>query len=647
MAFDSIEEIPSYDLLEDADALDWLWLHSKPWKIFSFSPVQAERRHSFSVFENLAAKRECHEALFGQGRLLLLDGKSEEALALLEEANKSSCDAGYLSWFAWALLLVSKDQSFYRRFSTQQRSNSCCKDALVLHPGFSLALRCLAHLEPESIPNSVGLDPVAHLVACGRQALDASTAQQRRQGASALRSFLAEVQSPEDLPNVCLLLGTLGATASSSGCPAATSSGWVSAKLMALDSLWRYWTKSKRPNRAAEAALVAVGALRSERQAWQRAVVLALKALALDGQWDECWRLASAELSFHTSREILYQCGRLAHYDGRQEARQAYLPHLRGMWPLVPHQVQPYVGFWLALLEFKEGIPLVAARKLQDLWPRLQEGSFQSLQKQRLAKESLDLAEQLKADVERIYELSNALWLSASGKDDPATVANVGAQAGNGYSPASTGGQNDSTARRSENGHVHRRPPGWEERSRRSHGSTPEEAALPHLSPTISPWRRLPDGPKKPKRELRWLASGLGSAWKVFEAWRAQQALKSVEANDAFLGSLCKGRLHFMLGELDEAQRIWSDMCSEEPGRVEGLLELWRLHDAQEAHKKAVLCARKALELTTSELQVSVEAEMIFHHKAWGGAAGEALTPRHWVRPSFGAKDVENEVENA
>ena len=49
-------------------------------------------------------------------------------------------------------------------------------------------------------------------------------------------------------------------------------------KLMALDALWRYWTEAQRPSKAAEAALVAVSALRAHPKAWQRAVSLALKA---------------------------------------------------------------------------------------------------------------------------------------------------------------------------------------------------------------------------------------------------------------------------------------------------------------------------------------------------------------------------------
>ena len=47
---------------------------------------------------------------------------------------------------------------------------------------------------------------------------------------------------------------------------------------------------------------------------------------------------------------------------------QAYLPHLKGMLPLVPQAVRFYVRFWVAMLESKNGYLLVAARCLQEIW---------------------------------------------------------------------------------------------------------------------------------------------------------------------------------------------------------------------------------------------------------------------------------------
>ncbi|CAL1127988.1 unnamed protein product [Cladocopium goreaui] len=547
-------------------------------------------------------------------------GSLQEALPYLEEALELCRDATILTWFAWVLLITSKKQNFYRRYLAQQRVSECCKEALQMQPS-ALAAQCLAHVEPETLAMCTALNPVHHLVAYGRHCLDGAAAQ-RRAGAAALRRFLAEVNGPADLPTACLLLGELGATPVTGG-STVTTAMIISSKLMALDALWRYWTYVKKPQRATEASLVAIGALREAPSAWQRAVTMALKALALDGQWDECWRLAAAELSCRSSREILYQCGRLAFYDGREEAISAYLPHMKGMLPAVPKNVRVFLRFWVAMLESKNGYTLVAARTLQELFPSLEDGPYCSLNKERHAKEVLDVAFDLERNLRRIYEASSAVWLSARGKVPLTPILQEGdAEAEAAPPPEPLQGRSEME---------HRRPPGWSERpmeaplggSRDGVPAAPKAAAIP-------PWRRADLGPKPPSPELRFSSSpGLGSAWKFFDTWRAARSLKAVEAKDAFLGLLCQGRLHLMNGELEDAQRIWT---SASETRVEAFLELWNLHDAQNAHKKAVLCARKAFEETSPESQVSVEMELIFHRKVWGGTAGESVDCRHWVQ---------------
>lgn len=59
-------------------------------------------------------------------------------------------------------------------------------------------------------------------------------------------------------------------------------------------------------------------------------------------------------------------------------------------------------------------------------------------------------------------------------------------------------------------------------------------------------------------------------AWKLLELWRVGNALREVEANDAFLGLLCKGRWHVMQGDVDEAQRTWTEASY----RAEAFFEL-------------------------------------------------------------------------
>eukprot|EP00435_Cladocopium_sp_Y103_P045476 s710_g13.t1 len=698
------ELTPSYDCLEDADALTWLWLHEKPWKIFSFSATQAERRHSYTVFENLAAKREnCHEAKFGgsshecygslnsQGRLLLLEGKAEEALQYLEEAVELCRDAAGLTWLAWdawtawdawevaweALLITSKKQNFYRRYLAQQRVSDCCKEALRLQPSALTAL-CLALLEPEGLEHCTALDPVAHLVAYGRHCLDGAAAQ-RRAGSAALRRFLAEVNGPADLPTACLLLGELGATpvTGNSGNSTPTMAMVISSKLMALDALWRYWTYVKKPQRATEVSLVAIASLRDAPSAWQRAVTMALKALALDGQWDECWRLASAELSCRSSREILYQCGRLAFYDGREEAISAYLPHMKGMLPAVPQAVRLYLRFWVAMLESKNGDTLVAARTLQD-----DESSFQAWKMGHIAASTRSVTPKRswtwRLTSRGIFGghdavASSAVWLSARGKTRDSTP-----MLREGYAEAEPPEQGRSEV---EPVLEHRRPPGWSEKPMEVQriGDWSIWVSLQGNSAATSRWcttthasctgtttmakGRSGTEASEARVEVRLIyrsCRGLkGSAWTFFDTWRAARSLKAVEAKDAFLGLLCQGRLHLMNGELDDAQRkkwapgslettgavIWTSASESASSRVEALLELWNLHDAQNAHKKdpafacqlaiawkAVLCARKAFELTSQESQASVEVELIFHQKVWGGTAGESVDCRHWVQ---------------
>ncbi|CAE7947473.1 unnamed protein product, partial [Symbiodinium sp. KB8] len=169
----------------------------------------------------------------------------------------------------------------------------------------------------------------------------------------------------------------------------------------------------------------------------------------------------------------------------------------------------------------------------------------------------------------------------------------------------------------------------------------PSGSALPGTWEDSPPWRA--EGaltrPAKPASwsvalgpALRQAASA--SPWSLFSSWRASQAIAAVEAEDAFLGKLCQGRLHLMRGELEEAERVWAALSSES-NRLEVFIELWSLHDAQLAHKKAVLSARRALDLcgdTERELQVSLRPEVLLHKKAWGGSSGEALECRTVVQ---------------
>ncbi|CAJ1459909.1 unnamed protein product, partial [Effrenium voratum] len=615
------EVAPSFDCLEDADALDWLWLHERPWKVLGFSPVQAERQHSRAVFENLHAKRDkCHEALFGLGRLLLLDGKAEEALVLLEEAQKICRDPVYSAWTAWALLFSSRDLSFLQRPSVLQRCQDCCEEAKEE----ILALRCRAHLDAESAAAAAELEPVGGFAPYARQLLRGSKAQQQATVA-ACRNFLAEVTEDSSAAGALLEGFGLAPKPRERRKPARSA---ASAKLMVLDLLWRHLRK--RPARAAEVAMLAAGSLRCDVVAWQRAVCLALKALALAGQWPECWRLAAAELSFCPSREVLYQCGRLAHYDGSHEAMAAYLPHLKGMQPLVPNSVQHFVGFWAAMLESPIN-PLVAAGRLRELLPQL-EGN-----KKRLAAEALSKAGELEANVKRIYQVSNAIWLEALGK---ATSTLSWQDAKPEAKPPSQGIPKP----------VHHRPPGY-----RAPGPKAEAEALGTGQADV-PWRAVCSVATRPRPSSLSLAlqNAAGSAWSLFNNWRAAQAAAAA-ASDDFLGLLCKGRLHLLHGELEEADRRVPRKCrrfaragfmgsrpDQKSGRssrtwsrsdrLEALLELWCLYDAQQAHKKAVLSARKALELCQAPPDLSVDLDLILRHKVWRGSGGETLQCRPRVQ---------------
>eukprot|EP00439_Symbiodinium_sp_Y106_P026535 s3280_g3.t1 len=648
---------PSYDCLEDADALEWLLLHQRPWKIFTFSPVQAERQHCRSVFENLVAKRSgCHEALFGLGRLLVLDCQFEEGLRCLEEACALRPDGLYLAWMGWALLLCAASQNFLQRPRTQQRARRCCEDALKASEDLPLALRCLANLGDRTAAARAAEVDVFSVTAFAKHLLEGGKPE-RRAATEALRKVLAEVSLDEEA------LSSAGAVVRSldqepddkSSAKEGVVHRAISSKVLALEILWSHLRhRNKRPARAAEAALLAAVALRPFPIPWQRAVCLALKALALDGQWDECWRLAAAELSYRSSREILYQCGRLAHYDGREEACQAYLPHLRGMLPLVPASVQPAVGFWVALLQFSGGYPLPAAKALQEVWPAVQDSRHQSTTKQRLAKDVLNKVADLEANVRRIYDASNAVWLQASGK----AQKELAAEAEQGPS-AQTKGKGKS---QSADQLVHRRPPGYCDGPARpgkqmvlgdaeadtvGFGSAeatyppPLGSALPGNWEDSPPWR-AEGASARPAKPASWSVAlgpalrqaASASPWSLFSSWRASQAIAAVEAEDAFLGKLCQGRLHLMRGELEEAERVWAALSSES-NRLEVFIELWSLHDAQLAHKKAVLSARRALDLcgdTERELQVSLDPEVLLHKKVWGGSSGEALECRTVVQ---------------
>uniref|UniRef100_A0A7S4ST47 Uncharacterized protein n=1 Tax=Alexandrium monilatum TaxID=311494 RepID=A0A7S4ST47_9DINO len=453
------ELVPSWCCYGDAELLDWLWLHQRPTKQFSSSPADAEREHSKAIFQDLIAKHEtCHEALFGLGRVAVLEQRYEEGASYLREAlGTAGRDALCLAWLAWAVLLASAGHGLLRHGTMLLEARELCHEALALDGGLALALQCLVHVLV-AMPLSVGtgaqsagqlasrlarVNPTSGLVVLARLMLSGGQGQAAA-GMKALRAFLAEapMQGQEAARQVAATLlhrclqqdplpqysGVPSARPERQRGPRAQGMAYeprlVATKLLALDTLWRHLLHvASAPAEAAEVALLAAGSFRSCPPAWQRAVVLALKALAVQGQWDECWRLAAAELGFALSREVLYQCGRLAYFDGRSEAIDAYLPHLTGLLPLVPASVQPDVHFWMGMLHHKRGRTLVAVQVLERALPALQGEDAGKVDRLRMskaarAKKVLSGASKLQSDARRIYEVSNAVWRAAMGKPE-------------------------------------------------------------------------------------------------------------------------------------------------------------------------------------------------------------------------------------
>ena len=95
------------------------------------------------MFEQLIARHEgCHEALFGQGRVCVLDRQHEEARGHLEKAVDRLRDGAlYVAWLAWALLLLSSSQNLVRCTTLLAQASWACHEALRLAPQLVLALR--------------------------------------------------------------------------------------------------------------------------------------------------------------------------------------------------------------------------------------------------------------------------------------------------------------------------------------------------------------------------------------------------------------------------------------------------------------------------------------------------------------------------
>lgn len=442
------EELPpSWTCYGDAETLDWLWVNGKPTKQLSPSPLVAEREHSRTIFNDLLDKHEnCYEALFGLGRLAVLEEQFEEGARYLREARKSQPnDALCLTWLAWAVLLQSAGKGLLGQGSMLMEANDLCHAALTLEPNSALAMQCLVHVYAVS-PLSMGagahtalpyaarlaaVRPTAGLLALARLMLLGSQ-EQVAAGLKALRAFLAEAPITGEaavqevavaLIHRCLqhdvqVMQTTRSATMAKKDPPPFEPRLVAVKMLALDALWRHLMhQAKVPSEAVEVALLAAGAFRPCPLAWQRAVVLALKALATQGQWEECWRLAAAELGFKLSLEVLYQCGRLAYFDGRREAMEAYLPHLVAMLPQVPPVVQPDVRFWIGMLHHKLGNIFVAVPILEELLPALDQTPHRRSKAARVQK-VLAYASKPQADTRHIYDFSNAVWRVAMGKSE-------------------------------------------------------------------------------------------------------------------------------------------------------------------------------------------------------------------------------------
>jgi len=690
---------PSLSCLEDADLLDLL-LFQRVQRQFAVSPAQIEQHHSRAIFEELLSKHEgCHEALFGIGRICVLEKRYEEAVVYLQDSVALlNTDPLYLSWLAWALLLLSPSQGLIARASYVSRARDCCHDALQLICDFALALRCLVHIAVSPVSVGGGLPsslsyakqlalahPVTGLGVLGRTLLEDKA--QARIGVEGLRMYIAEVpvdssgaeHMAASIVRRCVqtdasaLVDSLGrqCAAASVSTPESTSpalqthcsqegpqpchSHVVSAKLIVLDALWRYFVRSAGTfDQAVEAALLAVAALRHCPSAGQRAVCLALKALALQGRWDECWRLASAELSLQPSREVLYQCGRLAYFDGRREPIDAYLPHLCSLLSVVPAIVRVDVQFWIGMLHHKRGHGILAVRSLQAAIPLLQaSGSPAHLSKMSRAEKLVADVEHVEDEVLKVYDFTNTIWKAAAQRHH-AVQQRTRPVPDDGLSPSYTqdrplaatpqlggiGYPNPSAApptsdRAVEAWSAHTASDehselgfdddfGSEIGGNRGAGSEISQGSLASSRPSGSVhsgsllWRHT-----TVMSEMQ--SSLYGAPWKILGTWRGSQAVMAVEALDRYLGMLCRGRLAVVRADVGGAEKAWRAAALEFPLRLEPYIELWRLHSSQRAHKKAVLDIRRAVELATTASSewgkyVGVNVDILLDGKVWPGA---------------------------
>lgn len=461
---------PYVTCLEDADLLDRLWLRRTP-RHFSISR-EAEIQHSRQIFEDLISKHErCHEALFGLGRLLLLEGRHEDASLRLERAVGLRQDATYMTWYAWALLLSSGKVGVLKRTDMLWSAGDYCQRALDASPDFPLALRCLIHLSFATPMKSSGgratalsyakrlaeVQPIAGLGVLGRVLLEDS--KQAETAAQALKDCLLTVPLDREaaeraavaavaqcsgnvevvMPGSVMAGPSLVSSAKPRRVPVAfprTAAGsapsdaqtpkpqpsaakmgplWdrhvMSTKMLALDTVWRQISFHKFDTaKAVETVLQAVSTLRLCPAAWQRAVCIAMKALAFQGRWDECWRFVAAQLSFHPSREVVYQCGRLAFFDGRREPVVTYLPHLHALLSVSPIDALPDVQFWIGMLEQKCGHGMVAVQHLQAVMPMLHVSRAGKKSKLDRAQGIIKLNDDIEKETIRIYQFSNTVW---------------------------------------------------------------------------------------------------------------------------------------------------------------------------------------------------------------------------------------------
>jgi len=113
---------------------------------------------------------------------------------------------------------------------------------------------------------------------------------------------------------------------------------------------------------------------------------------------------------------------------------------------------------------------------------------------------------------------------------------------------------------------------------------------------------------------------------RMYDLWCNANAAVALEAQDAFLGRMCKGRLAMVRGQVAEAESLWREVANDFPQRLEPHLELWQLNAMQGAHKKAVLDIRRVVELVGSGKSdwhrcVHIDVDLLFDSKVWTGSA--------------------------